>query len=301
MIAYRGLAGDVDVAAVRDLLIRVGGNTPPGFAWEVRRWDGQRYYRSDPGLDSDWASRIRLWEDGDRLVACVHPEDGGDAWLEVDPAYRHLEEEMLDWAETELRDEQGRLHVHALDDDHPRREVLARRGYVETESGEVTRIRRLPGAQPSPPAIPDGYVIREIRSQESGERQALAALLNAAFGRTGHTEREFQVFASHAPGYRDDLHLVAEAPDGGFAAHVGITFEPTQRVGIVEPVCTHPDHRRRGLARALLDEVIRRVARLGASAVTVGTGIEAAANQLYADAGFELVSTGRWWKLGAAG
>lgn len=281
---------------MRAFLIRVGSATPPGFVWEVRRWDGQRHYDDSPDFDPTWAGRIRLWEDEGRLVGCVHPEDGGDAWLDVDPDHRHLEEEMLHWAESLLRDEQGRLHVHALDGDL-RREILALRGYRQLESGEVTRIRRLPGRPVPEPTVPDGYLIREIRSQETRDRQALADLLNAAFGRSRHDEREFQVFAENAPGYRDDLHLVAEVLDGVFAAHVGVTFEPIQGIGIVEPVCTHPDHRRKRLALALLHEGIRRVGELGGSAVTVGTGVGAAANHLYAAAGFEVASTGRWWRL----
>jgi hypothetical protein len=45
---------------------------------------------------------------------------------------------------------------------------------------------------------------------------------------------------------------VAEASDGSFAAHVGLTLDEVNGHGIVEPVCTGPDHQRRGLARALI-------------------------------------------------
>jgi predicted N-acetyltransferase YhbS len=296
VIEGRSCDSDADVTAVRELLLRPGRVTTPGFVWDPRRWDGSRFYRPDPGLDPDWAGRVRLWEVDGRVVGCVHPEDGADAWIEVEPGYRHLEPSMLEWAEEYLADD-GALVVHALDGDGYRRGLLAGRGYVETEEGEVTRIRSLVGAaRAGSPSLAAGYRLREIDSSEVEDRWRLADLLNAAFGRHGHGEAEFATFARMAPGYRDDLHLVAVAPDGAFAAHVGLTWEPRLGLAVLEPVCTHPDHRRLGLAAALIEEGIARVARLGAELAMVGTGIHADANRLYVAAGFELASEGRFWR-----
>jgi ribosomal protein S18 acetylase RimI-like enzyme len=52
---------------------------------------------------------------------------------------------------------------------------------------------------------------------------------------------------------------------GSVAAHVGLTYEAVNRHAIVEPVATHPDHRRLGLARALLAEGLPRLATRGAA------------------------------------
>ena len=54
--------------------------------------------------------------------------------------------------------------------------------------------------------------------------------------------------------YRGLLELPWEthvAPDGSFAAYVGIPYDEANRRGIYEPVCTHPDHQRQGLARRI--------------------------------------------------
>jgi predicted N-acetyltransferase YhbS len=297
VIEGRSCDSDSDVTAVRELLIRSGKVTTPGFVWEPRRWDGFRFYGHDPDLDPEWAGRVRLWEADGRVVGCLHPEDGGDAWIEVEPGYRHLEPSMLEWAEEYLAVD-GALVVHALDGDGYRRSLLAGRGYVETEGGEVTRVRSLVGAAPAGPSgLAAGYRLRAIDSSEVDDRRRLADLLNAAFGRHEHDEAEFATFARMAPGYRDDLHLVATAPDGGFAAHVGLTWEPRLGLAVVEPVCTDPDHRRLGLAATLIEEGIARVMRLGAEAAQVGTGIHAAANRVYAAAGFEVASEGRFWEV----
>jgi N-acetylglutamate synthase-like GNAT family acetyltransferase len=76
------------------------------------------------------------------------------------------------------------------------------------------------------------------------------------------------------------------APDGGFAAYIGIPYDEPNRYGIFEPVCTHPDHQRKGLARALMAEGLLRLRALGAVDVTVDTGDMAAANAFYTAMGF---------------
>ncbi len=53
--------------------------------------------------------------------------------------------------------------------------------------------------------------------------------------------------------YRLDLDLAPVAPDRTFAAFCIVWFDEANRIGCSEPVGRHSAHRRRGLARALLD------------------------------------------------
>lgn len=59
--------------------------------------------------------------------------------------------------------------------------------------------------------------------------------------------------------HRPELDLVAVAPDGRFAAYVGIPYDEFNQRGIFEPVCTHPDHRQKGLAKVLVQEGLHRL------------------------------------------
>jgi ribosomal protein S18 acetylase RimI-like enzyme len=59
--------------------------------------------------------------------------------------------------------------------------------------------------------------------------------------------------------YDRRLHLVAEAPDGSLAASCIVWFDATSRVGAIEPLGVHPEHRRRGLAGALCHYAIAQV------------------------------------------
>jgi ribosomal protein S18 acetylase RimI-like enzyme len=139
----------------------------------------------------------------------------------------------------------------------------------------------------------DGYLLRSLRSAD--ESQRIADVLNAGFGRTFHTAVEFELFTA-APDFRFDLCLVAEVPDGSFASYVALQYDETNRRGIVEPVCTHPDHRRRGLAAALLIDGLHRIVALGATEAQLDTGLAAAANALYESVGFTEAQVGHVWR-----
>lgn len=92
-----------------------------------------------------------------------------------------------------------------------------------------------------------------------------------------------------------ELDLVAVAPDGRFAAYAGVPYDEFNKQGIFEPVCTHPDHRERGLAKALMQEGLHRLKTLGAIDVIVGTGDMLPANRLYDSLGFTEMYKGNYW------
>jgi predicted N-acetyltransferase YhbS len=60
---------------------------------------------------------------------------------------------------------------------------------------------------------------------------------------------------------------------------------------MLEPVGTVPEHRRKGLARAVVLEAVRRVAALGAERVFVGSD-----QQFYLSLGFEMKYAGHHWQ-----
>ena len=301
-ITTRPYQSDDDFWRVRNLLIETYPITPPDFNWDIRHWEGQRYYEADPTLNPSWAERIHLWETEDgKVVGAVHPEGKSDAHLQLHPDYRHLEEDMIAWAEEHLAaptddGAQRQLYIFVYEYDAPRRRLLEKRGYEKRPGfGFIRRMRF--GNWPLPkPMMAEGYILRTTRPNDEGDCQRIADLLNAAFNRDFHTAEEYHTFTKMAPSYRNDLDLVAEAPDGSLAAYVGLPYDEVNRTGIFEPVCTHPDHRRKGLARALMFEGLRRLKALGAADVTVGTGAMEPANRLYESIGFSEEYKGYVWR-----
>jgi mycothiol synthase len=298
----RPMRGGDDFQRMRDLLVRTVPIAPVGFNWDVRRLDGQRFYEDDLAANRLLERPIRLWEGEDAgLAGFVLPEGTGDAHLQVHPDYRHLEQEMIAWAEENLAAPAGdgaqrRLEIYAYEYDVLRQRLLAERGFEKTAGWGMIRHMRLGGQPLAQPLVAEGYVLRRTRPGDPADCQRIADLLNAAFGRTFHTAREYRNFTAHAPSFVGELDLVAEAPGGAFGAYVGIPYDRANRRGIFEPVCTHPEHRRKGLAQALMQEGLLRLRALGAVDVTVETGDMLPANRLYESLGFTEAYRGRVWR-----
>ena len=93
------------------------------------------------------------------------------------------------------------------------------------------------------------------------------------------------------PGYDLELDLVAEAPDGRFGAYCICWMDQANGVGALEPVGTRPGFRRRGLARAVVLEGLRRMKVRGAlTALVCFEEDNAPARRLYESVGFSVCS-----------
>jgi mycothiol synthase len=320
----RPFASETDWWKVRNLLIETFSMTGPGLNWEIRHWEGNRFHRGGAGWQPEEYADMRLWETdpsptsyafrdiregpgaGGRLVGVAHHE-GEDLWLEVHPDYRsQIEEDMLAWAEAhyaQVNDQgQRQAHVTIYEYDAPRWKLLQSRGYEKMPYGWITRWMRL-GSQPlREPVLADGYTLRATCPESAGDEhwadcRRLADLLNRAFERPDfHQAEEVHNFMTRAPVFLNDLCLVMVAPDGTFAAHAALNYDAANRYAIFEPVCTHPDHRQKGLAKALMLELLIRIKPMGAKIIEVSTGDADAANALYDSLGFTEYYKAYAWK-----
>lgn len=295
------MARDDDFDQIRELTFTTYPISPPYWNWEVRRWDGQRFHGENP----NWYTHVRLWETAaGELVGVAHHEGRlGDAFLEIHPDYRHLiEAEMIDWAETNLSktadDGQRLLNFAVQEYDVVRQALLRARGYEKTVHGELGFHWRLGNKPIAEPKLAEGYTLRNTRLGSKADQDGVARLLNIAFGRGDfHDGSELAMFTRLAPCFRPDLDYVVEAPDGSFVCYVGCLYDEPIRRGLFEPVCTHPDHQQRGLAKATMLTALHRLRELGAEVAQVGAGLNVVpSNTLYRKVGFEEAYAAPLWE-----
>ena len=85
--------------------------------------------------------------------------------------------------------------------------------------------------------------------------------------------------------YRADLDCVAGDPDGSLVAYCLAWLDDANRVGELEPVGTHPDYRRRGLASAVCLFALKRLKEEGATLGIVYSIAGSEATALYESIG----------------
>jgi ribosomal protein S18 acetylase RimI-like enzyme len=234
------------------------------------------------GRQPEWERR--LWEDDDRVVAYGWLFRPATLDWQLDPRRPELLPEVLDWFEDVAEGET--LETSALADDVGAIETLRARDYGEV-TGEPWMallerdLDRLPR-----PELPDGYTLRTMRGDEDVERRV--AVHRAAFDPSRVTVESYRNVMRAWP-YRRGLDCVVEAPGGSFASYVLVWYDDENRVGEFEPVGTHPDHRRRGLARAVNLFALHRLREVGAERAIVlcrGDADYPAPKKLYESVGF---------------
>jgi ribosomal protein S18 acetylase RimI-like enzyme len=72
-----------------------------------------------------------------------------------------------------------------------------------------------------------------------------------------------------SPVYRPENDLVIVSPDGDFTSFCILWPDPITRIGLFEPVGTHPASRGRGLGRAVISAGLQRLHNLGMTQANV--------------------------------
>ncbi len=106
---------------------------------------------------------------------------------------------------------------------------------------------------------PEDYEIRSIRGQSDHDQ--LASAIRLVFGHGEWLNAETYDRITRCSFYSQDLDLVAVAPDGTLASFCTFRMAPVSKITNLEPVGTHPEHRKMGLARALIFIGLERVMR----------------------------------------
>lgn len=257
---------------------------------------GDLYWRLRPQPGCEPTKDIRLWKDANgRLVgfAWWDPPDGGDVVAHPD-AHPKIDGIMVDWLEEEGRRRGCSTYMTGcFVEDEQRHSFLTDRGYERGSDGYSHMIISLESeaVKPQPPA---GYTLRGIEGRHEIEKRA--AVHRAAWSARRPSALTTEVYERLVsfPGYRQDLDLVAVDSNANFVSCTNAWYDDNIRVGEFEPVGCHPEHRRKGVTRALLLEGLRRLRHLGAQQAVVYTfSKEPGTQKLYESCGFTVV--GRDW------
>ncbi|MPZ95924.1 MAG: GNAT family N-acetyltransferase [Propionibacteriales bacterium] len=236
------------------------------------------------------AELVTVWESGSTVAAfAVCGRFGTSFDVFTSPALRGTDQEfeMLRTAyETTRRQlpETGDRWVvtDVFGCDDIRSDLLVRLGFERYRTWDHVTERGL--AEPiDRPAVPDGF---QVRSATLDDHEQLAAAHSSAFD-AHWTPTAYRDQVMLRPGYHPDREIVTVAPDGRVGAFAVTWLDELNSVGLFEPVGTHRDFQRRGLARATMLHGLHELRRLGMATATVTyDATNLAAARLYSGLGF---------------
>jgi GNAT superfamily N-acetyltransferase len=260
------------------------GHAAEGAAWPRRLW-----FADGDLVAWGWASLPRQLRRSDGSVRDVTTASLAH---QVHPEHPDLVDEVIDWYDRTAAGLERTALAGAADE--PALARWAAHGYTTDPSalgdtGYWTQLNQRDLTDLAPPALPDGY---RFHTADQVEPAAVVQAHVDAWAPSTYSAESYRGVRA-APGYRADLHVLVAAPDGTMAASTIMWLDERNRTVEFEPVGTHPDHRRRGVARAMLLHGLHLARAAGATHATVaclGAPGHPAARTLYHGVGFRELS-----------
>jgi mycothiol synthase len=241
--------------------------------------------RFDPITD------LPIWEDADGTILgfgfFLQVQDNPEFYMHPALYDAGLGDKMIAWA-VDLARAQGRdaIETSCIARNQRKAAFLSSHGFTCIGDPMLFQERRLDVPIPDI-TIPEEYTVAQLRT----EIPELSVAGSSPFPRGAYLAMR------RAPGYRPDLDVKAYRGDT-IAAGCICWLDEVDGCGELEPVGTHLDHRRRGLAAACITQALRALRDHGATTAYVRTGkTNRAAVALYEKIGFETVDEDLGWRL----
>jgi GNAT superfamily N-acetyltransferase len=241
-------------------------------------WIWGKGHASDGGT---WPRR--LWFSGDALVAwgwaylphqarrsdgSVTDVTGAYLGYQVHPGHAALVDDVIAWYDATAAGLERTVAPSAADEFALER--WAAHGYQTDpaslgDTGSWTQLNQRDLTEVARPVLPDGFRFRT--ADQAGPQAAVQAHVDA-WAPSTYTAEGYQGVRQMA-GYRGDLHVLVEAPDGTMAASTIMWLDEANKTAQFEPVGTHPGYRRLGLGTAMLLHGMHLAREAGATHMTV--------------------------------
>lgn len=237
------------------------------------------YSLATPWSDNSQNHRFAIWEKDDEIVAFCWYESGiGEAFFNLTDEYNFLIPEMMDYAEQRLSDDKGKTKLKIYDGQQAVLKEALDRGY-QISWREKTGIIDFNETKLNA-SLPKGYLF-ETAQEYNAEK--LDEMTWRGFDNEGEPEIDVEsgLHKEAAPNATPELDVIIKTEAGEYVCYAGMWWVPEIKLAYLEPLCTVPEHRRKGVAKAALSELYRRTALLGARYMSGGT------NEFYYKIGYK--------------
>ena len=260
--------------------------------WCIGRFVDWKYglYENKTAVPDFTNRNAHLWFDGfDNLAGFVISENGSsEVAILTTVGYRFLFPEMLQWAVDNWGDRSSKLTIEVTELQSLELRALEKAGFERkfeffTQAFDLTQ----------PPQcqfeLEEGFTIVDMATHPDYRAQRI--LRDDAFsGRSDvpedvlQHELLFYNYLTQSPIYHANTDLCVMAEDGRFVAGCEALIDTRNAEADIERVCTHSAFRKRGFARAVIQECLMRLHDMGMRKAYI-TGYSEAAMALYGSMG----------------
>ena len=236
-------------------------------------------------MDSSYSYLDRFWFDGDKIVAFVYYEAPlTDIYFNVRKGYEYLADELVEYAVKHMPDFGGEQQLILFDGQEYLKEAAVKHGFkmVYEFNDHIFDFSNELNYE-----LPSGYHFVEPADIDILK---LSKLCWYGFGhgeKSGFADWDKQddslewtpakshkdvvgSFLAPSPHSTPELNIVIADSNEEYVCFSGMLWVPENHLAYMEPLCTSPEHRRKGLAASALTKHYRRMKALGATHMTGG-------------------------------
>ena len=240
-------------------------------------------------MDKSYLHRCRIWRDGDRIVGfCFHENPPSDVYFSLREGYEELAPEMVAYAGEHMAIK-GELRLVIFGSQTGIIRAAESAGF--TKCGGYDELI-YDFAKPLDYKLPEGFTFTGTGGVDP------AKACECCWKGFGHEaeegpwngEYEYAYDLICAPHSTPEHAVAVMNEKGEYVCYAGMWWVKENGLAYMEPLCTVPEYRRRGLAAAALSELYRRLKPLGADHMTGG------GNEFYRKIGCEQKVEWTFWK-----
>lgn len=254
--------------------------------WHWARWG---WMMGHPNFEDKMLNMIGLWKDGKEVVGiATHDMRIGESYLIYKPAYSDILKDMVEFTEKNINNDDY-LFIVVNDKNNVQKHLLKSLGYSKTDIHEIILECDLKEKNLAY-SVTEGFIVTSFK--EDKDNNKYMRVLWKGFESEGKPpiidEDDDEPLRQN---WKEELSIFVKALDGEYVAHCGIWYEEGEKTAYIEPVCTVPEYRKKGLAKIAVYEAMKICRKMGAERAIV------ISNQIfYYRLGFEVSSIYSFWK-----
>lgn len=252
--------------------------------WKYGIWNEAKYF------PSFMEKNAQLWLNNIDEVIGFAISENCDSYFTVfaKRGYEFLYAEMLQWVKNNWNDREGDLNTDAHEDHHALIQALEKEGFLKKHLTAITRQYELSAKAEEEISLDERYAIVDMLAHPDFKGK-LALSINAWSNGTrtdtdNHLDWLKHEYNREGPCYSPEFDFSVVDREGRHLSSCMAFIDYKNSYAEIEKVCTHAEHRRKGLAEAAIRECFKRLHEKGIKHAYL-TGLGQEAQNLYGKLG----------------